>query len=210
MKQVLYPILASLTVIGAAYPQSEVPRFSGSIGAGFTTPVYGTGQRFDTGWNAGAGVGFNFSRFLGVEGQFQFNDLGVNSAALNNLGFPDGTMRMWSVTLDPVIHFAPSNKFNPYIIGGGGLYHRTVEFTAPTVATVTGFDPFFGFFPVNVPANQVLASNSVYKPGFNGGAGFSIPLGGSKVKLFAEARYHFMYTAPRGTSILPVTFGIRW
>ncbi len=155
MKQVLYPILAGLTVIGAAYPQSEVPRFTGSIGAGFTTPVYGTGQRFDTGWNAGAGVGFNFSRFLGVEGQFQFNDLDVNSAALNNLGFPDGTMRMWSVTLDPVIHFAPSNKFNPYIIGGGGLYHRTIEFTAPTVATVTGFDPFFG----------ILSSDFLSQPG---------------------------------------------
>jgi hypothetical protein len=56
MKQVLYPILAGLTMIGAAYPQSEVPRFSGSIGAGFTTPVYGTGQRFDGGWNAGAGL----------------------------------------------------------------------------------------------------------------------------------------------------------
>jgi hypothetical protein len=102
-------------------------------------------------------------------------------------------------TLDPVIHFAPSNRFNPYIIGSDGIYHRTVEFTATTIATVTGFDRFFGFFPVNVPANQVLASNSVYKPGFDGG-----------VKLFAEARYHYMYTAHRGTSILPVTFGIRW
>jgi len=199
-----------LTVIGAAYAQSEVPRFSGSIGAGFTTPVYSTGQRFDTGWNAGAGAGINFSRYLGVEGQFQFNDLGVNGSTLINLGFPDGSMRMWSLTIDPVIHFAPSNKFNPYIIGGGGLYHRTVEFTAPTIATLTGFDPFFGFFPVNVPANQVLQSNSVYKPGFNGGAGFSIPLGSSKMKLFAEARYHFMYTGAHGTSILPVTFGIRW
>ena len=210
MKRILYPILMGLTVIGAAYPQSEVPRFSGSIGAGFTTPVYGTGQRFDVGWNAGAGVGFNLSRFLGVEGQFQFNDLGVNGATLNNLGFPDGTMRMWSLTLDPVIHFAPSNKFNPYIIGGGGLYHRTIEFTAPTIATVTGFDPFFGFFPVNVPANQVLQSNSVYKGGVNGGMGFSIPLGSSKMKLFAEARYHHMYTSPHATTMIPVSFGLRW
>src|SRR5260370_994653 len=104
MKRVLYPIFMGLTMIGVAYPQSEVPRFSGSIGAGFTTPVYGTGQRFDVGWNAGAGVGFNFSRFVGVEGQFQFNDLGVNGATLNSLGFPDGTMRMLSATLDPVIH----------------------------------------------------------------------------------------------------------
>jgi len=211
MKKFLYPILIGLTVIGVAYPQSEVARFTGSVGAGFTSPVYGTGQRFNLGWNAGAGAGINLSRHLGVEGQFQFNDLGVNGATLNTLGFPDGTMRMWSLTLDPVIHFAPSNKFNPYIIGGGGLYHRTVEFTAPTIATVTGFDPFFGiFFPVNVAANQVLQSTSVYKGGVNVGAGFSVPLGSSKVKLFAEARYHHMYTNPHATTMLPVTFGFRW
>jgi opacity protein-like surface antigen len=210
-KRILYPMLMGLTVVGAAYPQSEVPRFSGSIGGGFTTPVYGTGRRFDQGWNAEGGVGVNMSRFLGVEAQFNFNDLGVNSSTLNTLNFPDGTMRMWSLTLDPVIHFAPANKFNPYIIGGGGLYHRTIEFTAPTVATVTGFDPFFGiFFPVNVPANQVLQSNSVYKGGVNGGMGFSIPLGSSKVKLFAEARYHHMYTRPHATTMIPVSFGLRW
>jgi hypothetical protein len=32
MKQVLYLILAGLTVIGAAYPQSEVPRLVGVSG----------------------------------------------------------------------------------------------------------------------------------------------------------------------------------
>src|ERR1700675_178228 len=93
MKQVLDPILAGLTVIGAAYPQSEVARFSGSIVAGFTTPLYGTGHRFDNGWNAGAGVGFSLSRHLGVEGQFQFNNLDVNSATLNGLGSPDEARR---------------------------------------------------------------------------------------------------------------------
>jgi hypothetical protein len=76
-KRILYPILMGLTVVAAAYPQSEIPRFSGSIGGGFTTPVYGTGRRFDQGWNAEGGVGVNMSRFLGVEAQFNFNDLGV-------------------------------------------------------------------------------------------------------------------------------------
>ena len=211
MRKFLYTVLLGVSVVGAAYPQSEVPRFSGSIGGGFTTPVYGTGRRFDPGWNVEAGGGVNASRYLGVELQFNFNDLGVNGTTLSNLNFPDGAMRMWSVTLDPVIHFAPSNRFNPYIIGGGGIYHRTVEFTAPTVATVTGFDPFFGiFFPVDVPANQVLASTSVYKGGVNGGMGFSVPLGSSKVKIFAEARYHHMYTRPRATTMIPVSFGLRW
>lgn len=211
MRTILYPVLISLGAFGAAYGQTEVPRFSGSVGGGFTTPAYTAGEHLNTGWNALAGAGINISRFLGVEGQFQFNGLDINSTTLNNAGFPGGDMHLWSLTLDPVIHFAPSNRFNPYIIGGGGLYHRTIEFTAPTIATVAGFDPFLGiFFPIDVPANQVLQSMSVYKGGVNIGMGFSIPLGSSKMKLFAEARYHHMYTRPDPTTIIPVTLGIRW
>jgi len=63
---------------------------------------------------------------------------------------------------------------------------------------------------VNVPANQVLQSNCVYKGSVNGGMGFSTPLGSSKVKLFAEARYHRMYTRPHATTMIPVSFGLRW
>jgi len=86
------------------------------------------------------------------------------------------------------VHLTPRAKADVYVVGGGGLYHRSQEFTAPTVATVTGFDPFFGFFPVNVAANQVLASYSVNKPGFNVGVGVGL---GTKwnAKFFAEARY---------------------
>jgi hypothetical protein len=47
--------------------------------------------------------------------------------------------------------------------GGVGIYHRYQEFTQPTVAYATGFDPFFGLFAFT--ANQVLASYSVNKPG---------------------------------------------
>ena len=211
MTRTAFTIFLCFGAMSVAYAQSEVPRFSGSVGGGFTMPAFTAGEHLNTGWNAEAGAGINLSRFLGVEGQFQFNGLNINDTTLNNAGFPGGDMHLWSLTLDPVIHFAPSNRFNPYVIGGGGLYHRTIEFTAPTVATVTGFDPFLGIFvPFNVAANQVLQSTSVYKGGVNIGMGFSIPLGSSKAKLFAEARYHHMYTRPDPTTLIPVSFGIRW
>jgi hypothetical protein len=75
---------------------------------------------------------------------------------------------------------------------------------------VTGFDPFFGFYQFGVPANQVVASYTVNKPGVNGGMGVSF---GSKwhVKFYGEARYHRMFLGnDRHTDLLPVTFGIRW
>jgi opacity protein-like surface antigen len=187
----------------------EVPHFTFNAGAGFTTPVGNTGRHLDTAWNLGAGAGYNFNPYLGAVLQFQFNDFGINRPTLNNAGFPDGSVRLWSLTIDPVVHLNPKGHFDVYVVGGGGLYHRTQEFTAPTVATVTGFDPFFGFFPVDVPANQVLASYSVNKPGFNIGMGLAM---GTKwnAKFFAEARYHRMFIGDYHTDYVPVTFGVRF
>jgi hypothetical protein len=77
---------------------------------------------------------------------------------------------------------------------------------------LTGFDPFFGFYPVGVPANQVLSSYSVNKPGIDIGVGIAF---GSKWhgKFFAEARYERMFMGNRfsnDTEFVPVTFGFRW
>ena len=87
-----------------------------------------------------------------------------------------------------------------------------MEFTAPTVATVTAFDPFYGvFFPAAVPANTVLGSFTQNKAGWNVGAGVSVRVkGDSNAKIFAESRYHYVYTTPVRTTVLPVTFGLRW
>jgi hypothetical protein len=70
-----------------------------------------TGRHLDTGWN-----------------------VDINSATLNSLGFPDGRVRFWSVTLDHIVHLNPKGPVDFYLFGGGGLYHRTQEFTQPTVA----------------------------------------------------------------------------
>ena len=82
----------------------------------------------------------------------------------------------------------------------------------PNIATTTLFDPFFGvFFPAAVPANAVLGSFTQNKGGLNIGAGVSVRVkGDSNTKFFAETRYHYMFTTPQATTVLPVTFGLRW
>jgi hypothetical protein len=58
------------------------------------------------------------------------------------------------------------------VSGGGGIYHRNQQFTQPSIATLTAFDPFFGgFLPVTVPTTEILSSYSVNKPGVDFGAG---------------------------------------
>ena len=139
--------------VGSLHAQSEVQRFTFDLGGGFTQPVGNTGRHLDEGWNVGGGVGYNFSQCVGAMVDLGYNSFGINSTTLDNLGFPGGGVHIFSATLDPIVHLTPRSHFDLYIIGGGGVYHRNQDFTQPGVATVTGFDPFFGFFPV-VSAND--------------------------------------------------------
>jgi hypothetical protein len=199
----------SLCLVGSLGAQ-EGSRFSFNIDGGFTQPVGNTGRHLDEGWNVQGGGGVNFGPYLGAMIDLGYNSFGINSATLNNVGFPDGDIHVFSATLDPIIHLTPHGHFDIYIIGGGGVYHRYQEFTQPSAATVVGLDPFFGFYSAAVPAKQVLSSYSVNKPGVNIGAGVAV---GTKWhgKLYAEARYTRIFMGnERHTDYIPVSFGFRW
>ncbi len=188
----------------------EVPRFAFDLGAGFTNPVGATGRNLDLGWNVGAGVGFNFSQWVGIMVDANYNRMGINAATLNNIGFPGGDVNEFSATLDPIIHLTPRSHFDVYVIGGGGFFHQVQDFTAPSSATVAGYDPFFGFYRAVVPTNVLLASYSVNKPGTDIGAGIAM---GTRWhgKFFAEARWdHIFINSSTHTDYVPVTFGFRW
>jgi len=197
-----------LGLAGVAHAQ-EFSRFTADIGAGFTQPVGTTSTNLNEGWNVQGGVGFNFSPYVGAKVDLGFNDFGLSNYALNNAGVPGGNVHIFSATLDPIVHLNPKGRFDVYLIGGGGNYRFYEQFTQPTIVTTTGFSPFFGFFPVNVVGNQVLASYSVNKPGFDAGAGVAMgsPFHG---KFFAEARYNRIFFSNGHADYIPVTFGFRF
>ncbi len=187
-------------------------KFTFDIGGGFTEPVQHNDGREDMGFNVTAGAGYNFIPYLGVKAEFGYNRNDLSNTLLNQVGVPGGNGHIYSVTLEPIVHFHPKGRADAYLIGGGGFYHRTIEFTQPSVGFVNVFDPFFGtIYPVAVPATQVLASFTQNKGGLNIGGGVEFRIkGDSNAKIFAEARYHYIYTTPVRTTILPVTFGFRW
>ncbi len=200
-----------LLFCAAALPLAAQPQFTGYVGAGPAVPVNPIASRIDTGWNVSAGAGVT-GRTAGLMLDFMFSDYGLNQNVLNEAGAAGGSARFWAFTLDPVIHLNPHREgaVDFYITGGGGIYHRTVEFTQPAAVTVAAFDPWFGFFPATIGVNQVIGSFSTYKPGVDGGAGFSFKLGSSRAKLFAEARFHHMFTNRIDSNLVPVTIGVRW
>ena len=162
MKVFILAACFGLGALGVASAQ-ETSHFAFSIGGGFTTPVGNTGRYLDDGWNVGAGFGANFNSYVGALIDVNYNSMGINSTTLQNIGVPGGGMHIFSATLDSIVHLTPKAHFDVYVTGGGGLYHREQDFTAPGVATVPGFNPFFGFYPVAVPVNQVLASYPALK-----------------------------------------------
>jgi len=197
-----------MLAMGAASAQ-EVSHLAFSVGAGFTTPVGNTGRQLDDGWNIGGGFGMNFSPYVGALIDLDYNSFGINSGTLANIGVPGGGLHVFSATLDPIVHLNPKGRVDVYVTGGGGLFHRYQDFTAPSVGVATGFDPFFGFYPVAVPTTLILSSYSVNKPGIDVGAGIAF---GSKWhgKFFAEAKYDRIFMGQYHTDYVPVTFGFRW
>jgi hypothetical protein len=193
----------------AALPGFSQPRFTGFVGAGPSVPVNPLGSHLDNGWDISAGGGIT-SNHLGLMLDFQYNNFGINSNTLSQVQAPGGTTRIWAFTLDPVVHLTQEGPVDVYVTGGGGIYHRNVEFTSPGVASTTFFSPWFGFYPALVPTTQVLASYTTYHGGVDGGAGISYKLGSTRAKVFAEARFNYMFTRGVASSYVPVTIGLRW
>ncbi|MEI9971572.1 MAG: outer membrane beta-barrel protein [Ignavibacteriota bacterium] len=207
MKQlVVFGMFVTLTGTLSA---QEFPRFTFSAGAGFTTPVGDTGSSLDTGYNVRAGVGYNFLPWVGANLNFGFDNMGVNSTNLSNLGVGGGTVRTFSVTFDPIIHLTPKKRVDLYVTGGGGYFWEQTQFTNPGVAEGIFGNPWFGYYPGIYSTNFVVSDYSVNKPGLDGGVGvaFGSKWGG---RFFAEARYVRIFSgAGVHTDYLPVTFGFR-
>lgn len=196
---------AFVTTLGA----QEFPHFAFDAGAGFTTPVGNTGSSLDTGYNIRAGAGYNFAPWVGAMLDFGFDNMGISSTTLGSYGVGGGTVRLFSLTLDPIVHLTPKSHVDLYVTGGGGYFHEQTQFTNPTTVTGVFGNSFFGFYPGVYTANVVVGSYSVNKPGIDGGVGvaFGSKWGG---RFFAEARYVRVYSgAGYYTDYLPVTFGFR-
>jgi len=204
-------LLLSFALSSSAQENTEWHHYNFNIGGGVTPTVGADSSRLNTGWNMVLGGGYNFVRDFGVVGEYMYNQMGVSDSVLRQLNVPGGSGTIWSLTANPTWRFNPNGKVGGYLIGGGGLYTRTIQFTRPTTAAVNFFDPWFGFFGTAfVPADQVIGTFTRRAGGWNAGGGLTFSLGHMGPKLYTEARYHWADTAGRPIQIVPVTIGLRW
>jgi opacity protein-like surface antigen len=202
--------LLLLTFANATMAQEESRRWTGNVGVGFSPLVGALDKRLDNGWHISFGGGYRFNAHFSIGGQVMYNGFGVSSGVLRELAVPDGNSHLWAFTAEPRFSFAPRRKVKAYLVGGVGYYRRVVQFTQPSIAAVTIFDPFFGFIPILIPANQVLGTVIRDGIGGNAGFGFSLPIKETGASFFTEARFHYANGGGISTRMIPLTLGIRF
>lgn len=177
------------------------------VGAGPSLPTVPLTNRVNMGWDVSAGAGIT-NKHYGLNLDFTYNDFGINQNFDRQVGATSGQTKIWAFTLDPVIHLASEGAVDFYVTAGGGIYNRTVDLNNPGAVTTANMDPWFGFSgPVG---SQVGTSYTTYHGGVDGGAGVSVRLGTSRFKIFAEARYNYLFDRNMNYSFIPVIVGLKW
>jgi Outer membrane protein beta-barrel domain len=144
---------------------------------------------------------------FGVSAEFNNSWNNVEDSFLVPLGIPDAKGYLYSFTLNGV--FAPGRgsgkRVGVYLVGGGGLYNRTVDFYG--YQTVVPIDPWWE--SVAVPAGTVLTSFTDTAFGVNGGAGVAFLLKGGG-SIFLEGRYHYAWNEQVDSQTLPIVLGFTY
>jgi len=187
-----------------------VSRLAFEAGGGFNAPIGNDTPYITWGGNFTIGGGLHFSKRFSLLAEYQFIDDKLPGAFVAAGGGTGGNAHIQSITASPVIELFPKRSTGVYVVGGGGWYHKSTNFTVEECCD------FYGY-PVNVTANS-FSSDQL---GGNIGLGMDHRLGGvygdGTMKLFAEARYLYLHTPSitqtdglGTTELIPVPFGVRW
>jgi hypothetical protein len=216
------------------------PKYSFFAGGGFGLSTGGTHNYYSgAGWGLQVGGGRNFNKKIGVMVQFDYDHFGYQTNTLNNLlaiynappinaALPvlGGTGHVWSFSLDPRYTFYEGDKYGVYAVVGVGFYHKTANFTTPSIGTYC--DPYYGCYQYS--ANQTIDKYTSNAPGFNVGIGMTYKFSRfASQRFYTEARYVYVDNSAKPfdvsgttsyfnafpqnsakTTYIPVKFGIRF
>jgi opacity protein-like surface antigen len=236
-------LLFGLLLMAAPAAAQDYKPVDVNFGFGWMFPSTDFKKSFDTGWNGAFGLTFNVSEHVGLQAEYIYSRMDgpdktisvtatpVAAAATNGVIQSNHQMHVGSFNLVYRSH-SHDRLVGGYVLGGGGIYHRKVQLTSPSVGFATVCDPFwYVCYPTAVSVDQILGDRSSNDPGVDFGGGVTF---GSGVKFFVEARYHYVWgpsitpsastlPAVAGTtanacsggcssnaSYYPLTFGLRW
>jgi hypothetical protein len=216
--------LVGLVGLSSPAAASDKP-FSFSIGGGMAVPAGGVGESLGAGGQVTIGLGYQVKPRVKVFGEYNFSSLGSKELELPQPLITDVTSftgEGWYQYGGGGVTFTPwqSAKSSIYVLGGAGIYYRSVYVTTPATGLVTVCRPdWFICYPTAVTVDEVVASRNTTDPGVSFGGGFTYRLS-NLASFFVEARYHYVWgpefqNASGGTEnasaqFFPITFGFRF
>jgi len=173
------------------------------------------GHNFGNGWGLQAGGGFAVTRVpkshgasLFITANYMHEQLIATAAALaaaktanpSQLANATSAHGVFSaVSLDPTVRFALDTRLSFYGSGGFGWFRRSVGFQGANPATLLESS--------GVSLDRLASNSGAFDLG--GGANFGLTKGGG-LMLFAEMRVYHGTAINKGTTLVPLSFGIRW
>jgi hypothetical protein len=213
-------ILAILLIAAAPNPGSaqDVPKLNLHVGGGITTPLNPTAQYAGLSGNFVGGAGYNITNKHALIGEFMWAGLPPNRFVIHPIDAPFGNVNLYALTanyrfqLDRIAR----SRFGIYTITGGGWYYRyaTIDknYVVPPFTVCAPIYTYWGYACDNsgYVYSQTVAFKGRSAAGLNAGFGFTIGITDDGWKIFMESRYHHAWHDTVRSTVLPVTFGIRF
>jgi hypothetical protein len=174
------------------------------------------GKNFSTGWGFQAGGGFAVTAPLEprhginlyITGNFMYGRFNATSDALsqakaaNTMQLGPATSAHGSfsaATLDPAVRYPISIRTSLYLLGGFGWFRRGVGFNGANSSTLTQSS--------GITLDRLTANSGVFD--FGGGVNVGLTRRGG-LMLYVEARVYRGVAVNSGTTLLPLSLGVRW
>jgi hypothetical protein len=215
-------IALSLGLLGAAcilpLRADDFSKLNFNIGGGISTPLSPTSNYVGVSGNFVAGAGYNINKRNSIIGEFMWSGLPPNFSILHPVNAPFGNVNLYTLTanyrhsVDRIGH----SPFGVYVIAGGGWYYRYASvdknYVVPPGTVCQPIWTWWGYGcdPDGFVYTATVAYRGLSAGGLNGGTGFTIRLSDSGWKFYTEARYHYAFHSFVPTTLIPVTFGIRF
>ena len=163
---------------------------------------------------AAAGFARNYSKYLGLRFDFQFDNLPLRTSALDLAQARTGTSQVYSFLFDPIINVPVTKAWSGYILAGFGYYHRTGKLGSSTAIPGSACNGFFlwwgNCFNNSLPLSKNFISTSLNHYGENFGGGIARKVG-PNIEIYGEFRYlHGKGAGGVTTDLRPITVGVRW
>ena len=218
--------------VGIVFGHRQERKLQVVVGGGYTPAVSDLRDSVADGFNFNLGLLFNVTDTFGIETEYSFNGLGQKQLTIPVSPTPVDSATPAEFFAETNLHVVGVNivvtpyrggRAAPYLIAGGGVYHRPITITTPTVGYVPGYCNPYWYICVPgeaVPVNTVIGNRSATNVGVDVGGGMSFAFG-ENATMYMEVRYHYVRgpevtNSVTGESLrangkfLPITVGFRF